>query len=363
MFVPSAFLSDASANLFRHVFDHPPLWVQVALNACIWFGTSLVEPFLVGAGFGLYLNRRVQLEAWDVEHAFRRIAARLTRGGAQSLGLLLLLVFSGFAVRPVEAMPTPACTQAAIQDKQATGTRPVDPPLACPATPNGDDKPTVTTLPALFGADYRRDGAAFADHIKHARAGLTSTVRDWQWVSRNEPRIDPVHVDEPPGWAGPLAGIVGFLWQYGLWIVAGLLVAFALYHHKSWISWMRELKSVELETPVDTRELEAPVALPADIPSAVRALWQRGEQRAALALLYQAAVQRLSDRLGTPLPPGATEGECIARSRQLNDRRYAGLFTRIVGCWQTAAYARRMPETTLLEGLLTDWAAPAPVAA
>ena len=31
-----------------------------------------VEPFFVGAGFGMYLNRRVQLEAWDVEQEFRR---------------------------------------------------------------------------------------------------------------------------------------------------------------------------------------------------------------------------------------------------------------------------------------------------
>ena len=31
-----------------------------------------IEPFYVGAGFGMYLNRRVQLEAWDVEQEFRR---------------------------------------------------------------------------------------------------------------------------------------------------------------------------------------------------------------------------------------------------------------------------------------------------
>lgn len=35
----------------------------------------LVEPFYVGAGFGMYLNRRVQLEAWDVEQAMRHAFA------------------------------------------------------------------------------------------------------------------------------------------------------------------------------------------------------------------------------------------------------------------------------------------------
>ena len=32
-----------------------------------------VEPFYVAAGFGMYLNRRAELEAWDIEQEFRRV--------------------------------------------------------------------------------------------------------------------------------------------------------------------------------------------------------------------------------------------------------------------------------------------------
>ena len=31
-----------------------------------------LEPFYVGAGFAIYLNRRAELEAWDIEQEFRR---------------------------------------------------------------------------------------------------------------------------------------------------------------------------------------------------------------------------------------------------------------------------------------------------
>jgi len=31
-----------------------------------------IEPFYVAAGFGMYLNRRAELEAWDIEQEFRR---------------------------------------------------------------------------------------------------------------------------------------------------------------------------------------------------------------------------------------------------------------------------------------------------
>ena len=34
-----------------------------------------IEPFYVAAGFGMYLNRRAELEAWDIEQEFRRAFA------------------------------------------------------------------------------------------------------------------------------------------------------------------------------------------------------------------------------------------------------------------------------------------------
>lgn len=36
---------------------------------------GLVEPFFVASGFAMYLNRRVELEAWDIEQDFRRAFA------------------------------------------------------------------------------------------------------------------------------------------------------------------------------------------------------------------------------------------------------------------------------------------------
>jgi hypothetical protein len=36
---------------------------------------AVIEPFYVAAGFAMYLNRRVELEAWDIEQEFRRAFA------------------------------------------------------------------------------------------------------------------------------------------------------------------------------------------------------------------------------------------------------------------------------------------------
>jgi hypothetical protein len=44
----------------------------IALTLSYAVAVAFVEPFYVAAGFGMYLNRRVELEAWDIEQEFRR---------------------------------------------------------------------------------------------------------------------------------------------------------------------------------------------------------------------------------------------------------------------------------------------------
>jgi hypothetical protein len=47
-------------------------WVELALSFGYAAVIGFVEPFYVAAGFAMYLNRRAELEAWDIEQEFRR---------------------------------------------------------------------------------------------------------------------------------------------------------------------------------------------------------------------------------------------------------------------------------------------------
>ena len=51
-------------------------WPSGAGPAAYVITVAIVEPFFVGAGFAMYLNRRVELEAWDIEQEFRLAFAR-----------------------------------------------------------------------------------------------------------------------------------------------------------------------------------------------------------------------------------------------------------------------------------------------
>jgi len=47
----------------------------VFISVAYLLAVLAIEPFYVSAGFGMYLNRRTELEAWDIEQEFRRAFA------------------------------------------------------------------------------------------------------------------------------------------------------------------------------------------------------------------------------------------------------------------------------------------------
>lgn len=57
--------------------DNWPIGIRLGYIAAYALAIALVEPMYVAAGFMLYLHRRIDLEGWDIEIAFRRMADRL----------------------------------------------------------------------------------------------------------------------------------------------------------------------------------------------------------------------------------------------------------------------------------------------
>ena len=66
---------DAEVDWLR-LLSEDNLTVAFASAAVYALVVAFLEPFYVAAGFALYVNRRVELEAWDVEQELRRAFAR-----------------------------------------------------------------------------------------------------------------------------------------------------------------------------------------------------------------------------------------------------------------------------------------------
>ena len=333
VFVPPDRLPETMRNAFTLLAQDAPWWAELGWNFAGWLAMGFIEPFYVGAGFGLYLNRRTQLEAWDVEIAFRRLRERL-RNAATPLALLLALVF------------VPALR---AQERDS----PRVPPASPAAETREKGRPEPPTLPAVFG-EQRVDERAFRKAAEKAYADPqlsgTRTVKQWQRRNPAEPK-PPTPL---PGWLKGFGALFAFLGEFGLWIVVGLLVVLLLVTAKHWLPWMRGALQPHkpLRSEVETEALQIPELLPADIAASARRLWREGKPRHALALLYRASVEAMARSAQVVLPPGATEAECLRASRRVADAEERGLFARMVRTWQYAAYAQRLPEDDEFETLL-----------
>ena len=326
LFIPGEYLAE-SARWAWSALTQEPIWLQLAFNAVAWLATTLIEPFFVGAGFGLYLNRRTEIEGWDIEIVLRRLRTRI---GKVATPLVLAVAMLGIA-GPGRAQDT-----APIVKKEQVARKPTRPP----------------TLPEVFGTPLADDGS-LRGAVKRAYAD--PTVSPKRKVVRWQPRDKAKPAKRPDfsvlQW---LAAAIAAIGEYGLWLLFGALALALLLTSPRWMRWLREGVTREDRQPDELRvaPLAEPDALPEDLPSAIRRLWHAGRERDALALMYRGSVEAMAARAQVVLVPGATEAECLRASRKLPLADDREAFAQAVRTWQYAAYAHGLPTTTDFESLL-----------
>ena len=354
LFVPVELLSDSWRAAWELVRQDTPAWAKFGLNGVFWLVASVIGPLHVGAGFGLYLNRRTQMEAWDVEISFRRLRERLQQ--AAPLLLLALLFALPGAYAPVHAQDTPqdvaddATAPAEEEEKAEEETlSPIDP----------DDTPA-----GIFG-DAPVDTAGFRQAVQRAYEdplqSPTREVTEWKArepedeAERNERERLKRETDagKSKELVGSAAKMVALAMEWGLWLLLGVLLLILLLTARRWLPWLRGSGRHKAAAPGALVEdsITLPEVVPPDVATRARQLWDRGLPRQALALLYRASVGTVVDRSGVVLPPGATEAQVLRASRRMPDARDRELFGAIVRMWQYAAYGNRLPSRDAFQAL------------
>jgi hypothetical protein len=327
MLVPHEWRPESFSSFFRHdVRGAATVWWMVGTSLA-YLAMSAIEPLYVACGFALYLNRRTQLEAWDIDLAFQRLRTRL-----QSLGKALVLLL-------VLGSSMPSWVYAAASSERA-------PPV------------TVTSPEKVFqqplDSSDQRFAQAATEAYRDPHFGGEKTTRRWllKYKFASDSRVTTMPF---PGFGQALASAFNLF----LWLM--LIVAVAALLHFAW-RWRGRLMSKSPAPSAlmlqDTRLLDmAETPLPEDLAAAARALWQARHRRQALALLYRGCVEQTARLLQIPVSPDATEADWLRKAASIEDPSRAQRVAAIVRTWQLAAYAGRYPDDVELEQLLVGWPA------
>ena len=315
-------IPDFVALEFFDLFDDRDEWGQLWLNVVGFCGLSLVEPFYVAGGFALYLNRRIWLEAWDLELGFRRLAERL----AQAAMVVMVIGLGLWAVPGVSwaAEPfNPFCEQRREREAQlAQAPSPVQ--------------------------------QALAETLKEPELQVCERQEQWQW-------LDDFPDAPPESGSGdhPLARWFAATIEIALWFALGLFIGMA-----GWWLWQRRPggRSMGQRRP---RQSGAPplagrnailIAPDAGLGAAAWRLWNAGQPRESLRLLYQGSLAGLATQHGLPIRASATEDECLRlAATQLADPQLLHFLRRLTRAWQATAYGHQSPDDMVAWNLCEEW--------
>jgi hypothetical protein len=188
--------------------------------------------------------------------------------------------------------------------------------------------------------------------------GLERTLHTLRWHSSDE---EPEEKAAAPGWLQWVFGLFKWIGQSGrfmVWVLAGLLAAAIVIYLLRMIRDRRPSAATgPTLAPTHVRELDIrPESLPADIGAAARALWDGGDSRRALALLYRGMLSRLAHAHAAPVRESTTEGESVALARGCLPASGGDFADALVRTWQFAVYGGRMPDTTRVHALCAGFA-------
>lgn len=297
--------------------DSAAYWVSAVLY---WLAMSVMAPFYVAAGFALYLTRRTELEAWDLELVFRQAEPkeRPCRPRPSSATASIVLLALAFWVGP-------------------------NPEAAVQAPDPGEARALIT------------------DVLTAEEFGSKREIQAWVYVGT--PDEDSGELDLPDWLRDSIERIAAALGPVAV-AVKWLLVLLAVFGGILLLRWIlldlrrrrperapapRPEQSLQTLGPADIGEL------PMDVEARVRELIAAGDLRAALALLYRAGLAYLNQQHGLAIPSSATELECLTLAASVHPEQEAELLRRLTEAWQRLAYGHRSLDGQELTDLLQDW--------
>ena len=168
-------------------------------------------------------------------------------------------------------------------------------------------------------------------------------------------------VQHSAAWIGWISGLFAWFAQTSRFLFWGAIAVLAGFLAIFLVRLLRELPrrtaADRFTPPTHVRDLDIrPESLPDDIGAAARQLWQDGQGRAALALLYRGLISRLVHVYEVPIRGSSTEGECLALAAPRLDESPQRYASRVISIWQLAVYGGRQPPPEAVFALCDEFA-------
>ncbi len=298
------------------------LGLQWLTIACWGLATILVAPFYICSGFSLYLNKRIELEGWDLELSFKKIKHRL-KNLATVLACSLLFSFTLQSSDPVYA--------------EALSTEQV--PITTEIKTDALNKQIQQEIQQILNNDP---------------LVYTPEKSKWHFKSKDY-NADFSNFD---GFLDFIPSL-SFMLEALLWIAVTCIIIWLIFK----IPQVKKLltkeqgekrKKIIRKADIFGMTLSAKDQRQ-DLHTAVTLALKNNDLRKALALLLSSALGEIASHSRQNIPRGATENDCLLIAQHVNMKKdWLRWFEQLLQHWSFLAWGHKNIEPQQIEQLLLN---------
>lgn len=353
--VPTDFVDhNVSAFIANPLFT---MWGFSVLSFCTM---ALIAPFYVCAGFALYLSRRTELEAWDIELNFKLLLDRMESQASKRS------TFSAKSNKPNLNTGVEKLSHSNVQKGGASTSILLAIVVGCfclfslPPHTVMASQVSQTEQALNKNLSPKQVKEEIRDILSGDEFGGETTQYRWQKKPQKSEKTRKNNFDFDAFFDAISSALKGMAVVLKLILVAVLLIGlgYVFSHANGLLSGVSTFfnRNEALDMPNRLFGLDMKKdSLPDNVSAQAKALLEKRQYRQALALLLRGSFVHVLHKQHVSIPASATEQECLRLfAGQLPAQQYDYL-QRLVKQWVLVAYAHETPELSILLELCDQW--------
>lgn len=344
-------------NLFASV-DSSDYWFGILDHCLMIMSMTVVAPFYISAGFMLYINRRIELEAWDIEIQFRKMSAQYSKNNAVTkISTITLPIVLTIALQITNGFPTALASaddsDTTINSAQQESIPPID--------STDQAKKRINTI--MDSELFNQYEEVTRWRLKQSKKNEEIDTEEKHWFERLiewlKAKFDS---DESNNASKDLDFSTFTLFvEITLWLTLFALLCWFVYRYRSNLTNLLRLRNSTQEKQHQlqvTTLLGLPIGtdnLPKDVVQEVNQLISGKSYREALSLLYRASLTMLIEQKSLRFSESTTEIECLNKVRQIEDHELTHYIEQLTTVWQSLAYGHLQPNPQSIQNLCAEY--------
>lgn len=336
---------DSFENIIA-LYNSNSWYIEFSANTIYFVSVTLIEPFYVCAGFALYLNRRTELESWDIELDFKKMRQRLEEkqnkykyGNFKTaiIGIVFIGLFSTFGVKnsyadaPDSHKPIERVERCEKWDKKLK------------AEPANESERVIREL--LSEEKYKK----CTIETKFEPKPQDKSDSEKSWWRKFWKRLFESYGEKDKSSKSDDISIANII-ELIIWVIGGFAICFLIYqlhkYREYFLGIINPVKDEGEEIPTEIFGLDiTPESIPDLLSDEVLKLWGKGEFIQALSLLYRGYLSKLIHEFNVDVKISFTENDCLLAAKKMitHRREVLQIFSQITQFWLKAAYAHQLP--------------------